>query len=465
VGARSLGLSLGLLGALLISGCGAKKLANQGESLLAEGRTTHAARAYRKACEKRPSKASFHLGYARALLADGQADVAVDPARRAHEAEAEGADLVLIQALVGAGQVDEARMLLERARQDYDDSPEVLDLVVAEHMARGEHRQAVVAAKKVAQAEPSAERVASLAWILARVGEMDRAVETAEEALAMNSEDLDALGDIAAVFLLARLEEQRKQVARDIQSFGAERIDRWSEHAGRAQKAGDHEGALRAMTIAVALRPDRGEGLGMLGQMYLAEDRYELAVHFLGRALEASEYRDSWQQAQAFDEAGAVRTMGFENEAAASFSRSLASAYERLGRHSEAAGALRASVLIGGVEDPDVWVDIARLFAHGDQLRSALHAAHQAHSIDSTHPDALQLLMKLYAGLGDAHQAIGFGRLAWSAMPGDPLVALTLGDLYERRGDLRGAQQVYAVALEKHPEVRALHTAMKRVSR
>ncbi len=465
MGARALGLSLGLLGALLLSGCGAKKLAGQGESLLAEGRTTHAARAYRKACEKRPNKAAFQLGYARALLADGQADVAVDPARKAHEAEADGADLVLIEALVGAGEVDEARVLIERARKDHDDSPAVLDLVVAEHMARGEHRQAVVASKKVVAVEPTAARVATLAWILARVGEMDRAVETAEEALAQGTEDLDALGDIAAVFLLARLDDKRKLVARDIQSFGAERVDSWDERAGRAQKIGNHEEAVRAMTVAVALRPERGELLGVLGQMYMADERYELAGYFLLRALETKEYRDSWVSALNFDEANAVRTMGFEDEAAASFARSLAGAYERQERHVDAAVALRSSLLLGDVEDPALWVDVARLFAHGQELRSALHAAHQAHGLDNTHPEALQLLMKLYANIGDAHQAIGFGRMAWSAMPGDPLVALTLGDLYERRGDLRAAQQVYAVALEKHPEVRALHTAMKRVAR
>jgi len=464
VGAGSLPFVVAVSAALILSGCGAKKLAKQGESLLAEGRTTHASRCYAKACEKRPSKASFQLGYAQALLADGQADKAVGPARRAYADEEDGSQLVLIDALVSTGQVDEARELLDRALAALPDDPETLELGARERLVRGQPRQAVVAMKKVVELEPTGPRIAYLAWLLARAGEMPRAVEAAERAFATETSDLEALGDIAAVFLVADRDPQRKDTVREIQSYGAEVLEQWTERAGRSQQVGDQEGALRAMTIAVAMRPGDGELLGVLGQMLLAMGEYARAIQFLERSMLTDGYRVAWERAQSFNEANAVLTMGFEDEAAASFCLALAQAYKASGHLSQSASAMRSSLLIGGDDSAERWLEVADLFAKARDPRGALHAAHHAYEKHPRHPGTLVALMDLYIMTGDPHQAIGYGRMAWKLVPGDPHIALTLGELFERRGDPRGARELYVVAVREHPEVGLLRNALDRVS-
>jgi tetratricopeptide (TPR) repeat protein len=448
---------------LVLSGCAAKKLVKQGEALLEDGRTTHASRCYRQACEKRPSNGEFQRGYAIALLADGHADQAVAPARKALIAEVEAADLVLIEALVRTGQVDEARQLLDSALSVHPDSPDYLELSAREYLVRGQPRQAVVAMKKVVDIEPNGERIAYLAWLFARAHEMPRALEAAEQALATETHAVEALGDVAAVFLLGDRDDDRKTAAREIQSFGADVLELWKERAGRSQQVGDHEGALRAMTAAVAMRPDDGELQGLLGQMFLALGEHGRAISFLESALQTDAYRVSWERAANFEEENAVHTMGFENEQAATFCNVLAKAHQLAGHTEQAARSLRAALLIGGDDAPERWLEVAVLFAEAGNLRSAAHAAHHAQHNDPNHPGALVFLMKLYAGVGDAHQAVGYGRMAWSVLPGDPVVALTLGGLYERRGEPRAARELYLAALQQHPDVGALRAALQRV--
>jgi len=463
VGARVVSAVVFLGLALATSGCGAKKFAKQGESLLAEGRTTHAARAYGKACEKRPSKASFQLGHARALIADGQADRAVPAARKAVEGEQDGAELVLIDALIRTGQTDEARQRIDRLLKADPSDAELHELSAREMLVAGKPRGAVVAMKKVIELDPTGPRVASMAWLFARANEMPRALEAAEQAVETGTTDLEALGDVAAVFMLAERDQQRKDAVREIQSYSAEALERWTGRAGRAQKVGDHEGALRALTIAVAMRPNDGELLGLLGQMQLAVGAHERAILFLERALQSDDYRASWEQANAFDTANAVHTMGFENEAAAAFCRTLSQAHLAAGHKAQAANAMRASMLIGGDKTAARWVEVGRLFADAGDGRGAAHAGQTAYQIAPRDPGVLVFLMQLYANMGDAHQAVGFGRMAWQSAPGDPMVALTLGELYERRGEFDSALELYTIALREHPDVGALRAAMKRV--
>ena len=463
MGAHVSRAALALVAVLVLGGCGAKKLAKQGETFLTEGRTTHAARCYRKACEKRPTKSSFQLGYARALLADGHPDDAVAPARRARAEEEDGAAALLIEALVRTGQVDEARALIKVALEAQPANPDFLELSAREFLVRGQPRQAVVAMKKVVEIEPTGPRIAYLAWLFARAGEMPRALEAAERAFATQTDDVAALGDVAAVFLLGERAAQRKDTVRELQSHGAEVLEQWTEQAGRAQQVGDQEGALRAMTISVAMRPDDGENQGLLGQMFLARGEFARAIQFLESALQTDVYRVSWEQANSYDEDNAVHTMGFENEAAASFCHALASAHEQAGHKPQAAAAMRASLLIGGNDAPDLWLEVARLYADAGDKKAAAHAAHYAYGKDARHPGALVFLMQLYASVGDAQQAIGYGRMAWQVVPGDPLVALTLGDLYERRNEALAARELYVIALQQHPDVGALRAALHRI--
>ncbi len=447
--------------ALVMSGCAAKKLAKEAESMLADGRTTHAARCYQQACDKRPTKGAFQLGWARALLADGQADRAVAPARAAYSAEEEGADLVLVDALLRVGGLDEALELLS----DTPDLPAYLELEARAFLVAGDAARAVEVMQRGVAAESSAARQAYLGWLLVRAGEIPQAVGAAQLASDANSDDLDALGDIAAVFLVTERVAERKNAARDVQSFGTDVLERWKAQAGRSQQAGDMEGALRFMTRAVALRADDGELNGLLGTMFLAIGEYALAIRFLEGALHAETYCTSWERAEGFVEAGAVHTMGFENEQAASFGRALAGAHEASGHALLAAQNLRSALLVGGDNTADAWLEVATLFHKGGNLKGAAHAVHYAQKMDTRHLGALVMLTNLYLAVGDSGQAIGYGRMAWSVAPGDPRIALTLGQLYEQRGEPISARELYLVALEKYPDVIELRAALKRIER
>jgi tetratricopeptide (TPR) repeat protein len=452
-----------LFGALLLAGCGAKRLARQGEQLLADGRTTHAARCYRQACEKRPSKTGWQLDFALALLADGQPDQAVAPARLALAGAEPGADRALIEALVRTGQVDEARTLLDEALQAAPKDPLLLELSAREHLVRGQPRQAVVAMKKAVEIEPTGERMAYMAWLFARAREMPRALEAADEAMGQELTDLEALGDVGAVYLLAQSEDKRKNAAREIHTFGSDVLEQWKERAGRSQQVGDNEGALRAMTAAVALRPENGELLGLLGQMYLSLGEHDRAIRFLEASLLSPDYRNSWDRAVNIEEGGSVHTMDFQDDEAAGFCVSLAMAHAAKGNALQAGRSLRAALLIGGDTDPSRWVQAARFFLQAGDLPGAAWVAHQAYQFDQQHADTLLMLLEIYLAAGEVPKAIGFGRLAWEAMPGHPTIALTLGELYERRGDRRAARDLYRVALDAHPDVSALRLALDRV--
>ncbi len=458
---RRLALSAILVVGVVLSGCAAKKMAKEAESLLVDGRTTRAARMYERVCEKRPTKAAFQLGWARALLADGEADRAVVPARAALLAEEEGAKLVLIDALLRTGALSEARELLASSPEH----PDYLELEAWALLVGGDSAAAVAAMEHVVKVETTAARQARLAWFYVRAGEVSRAVGAAKLALTEDESEVDTLGDVVATLLVAGREEERRDVAREIQSFGPEVLERWKEQAGRAQQAGDMEGALRSMTRTVALKPDDGELQGLLGTMFMAVGDHALAIRFLEAALHTETFRNSWERAEGFNEAGAVHTMGFENDQAAAFGHALAKAHQATGNTLVAARTLRSALLVGGDDEPERWLEAALLFYEGGNLTGAGHAAHYAQKVAPRHPGALVMLTKLYLAIGDTGQAIGYGRMAWSASPGDPHVALILGKLYERRGDAGGAREIYLQALERHPEVIELRAAVKRLER
>jgi Flp pilus assembly protein TadD len=451
---------------LLAPGCATRRLARQGDEFLAAGRTTHAARCYAQACERRPERGDLQLRLAAALLLDGRPDDAEGPARRALALEEPGADLALADALMRTRHLDEARTLIEAAVRRSPQDAHALELAAWEQLLRRDPAAADTM-RRSAAAAPDLRRLATLAWILARTGAVEEAQEqarvAAERARTADGTDVDALGDIAAVLLLAgRAEESRKE-AFEVQSYAADVVDRWQGNAARAQEAGDVEGALRMTVRVLALRPHDGELLGTVGTLLLACGDLAQAERFLQAALAADAFRASWERGMAYMEGNAVATMGFQDARAAELGLALARVWSEQGRALDAARARRAALVIQGGATADAWVEVAALFEKARALQSAVLAAQEAVRLQPDHLAALMILVRSFRAAGDLGQAIGYGRMAWAAAHGDPQVALALGELYERREDPAAARDLYLEALRAHPRLAPLEAALRRV--
>jgi len=460
---------LPVLPALLLflsAGCAAGRLANQGDRLLADDRPGEASRCYRQACERKPHKAEFQLGYARALLADDRPAPAVEPARLAVEAGEEGAEVLLVDALLRLGRADEARTIIQRALRSDEDDPDFLELQARDHLVRGDELEAVDAMRKALEAGPSATRRATLAWVLARAARMPQAVEAAERALQEDPTDPAVLADAAAVFLLAEREQERADVVVEIQTYVIGPLEMFKERASRREDAGDREGALRAMAQAVACSPEDGDLLGLLGGMYLALEEPVQAIHFIDMALHSQRFRTAWLAVTSDSSGSGVHTMAFRSKEVAAYARMLAAAHAMKGDSRRAAQTLEAAMVLAESADPDGWVELALLYfddVHDPQ--AAARAAQNALDLDRRHLGALLLLGRLHQSVGDLDQAVGYGRMAWQSAPGEPRVALALGLYYEQRGDPTSAREVYRLSLQQNPDNAALKAALRGLGR
>jgi len=460
---RRAALALGAA-VLLTQGCAARRLARQGDDLLAEGRATHAARCYQLACEKRPDRGEFQLGLARALLAGGRPAEAEVAARQAVALGEPGADLALADALLRVRRTDEARALIGAILRRAPEDPAALELAALEQLVRRDPG-AVETMRRCVAVAPDGRRLATLAWILARSGDVEQARVVAREAQVAGTADVDALGDIAAVLLLAGEAEASRTVAFEVQSYAADVADRWHGTTAHAQEAGDAEGALRMATRVLTLKPHDGEQLGTLGTMFLGLGDLAMAERFLRAALETDAFRASWERGMAYQEGNAVTTMGFRDARTAELGRALARVWSEQGRIAEAARGLRAALVIQGGATAGQWADVAALFEKGGARQSAVLAAQEAIRLQPGQIGALMVLVRVFRAAGDLGQAVGYGRMAWKAAPGDPHVALALGELYELRGDPISAREVYLEALELNPRLAPLKAALERIER
>lgn len=456
---------LSVLAALLLStGCATHRLAREGDAYMEAGRATLAVRCYRLACERRPSKGELQLSLARAYLADAQPQEAEAPARTALSLEEPGAGLALAEALIRTGRTDEGATLIEAAKGGGAEDAAVLDLTALLQLAH--HDPAASETQRRAyDLAPTSRREASLAWLLARAGANEVAGETAHHVLDSGTPDPDALGDAAAALLLAGDEAGARAAAREIQSYVADISDRWREQAAHAQQAADSEGALRLLARVASLHPQDGTLLGQLGLMFNDLGDVHHAAQFLEAALASDTFRATWEHVTADQRGAAVATMGFQNDEAARLGGALAEVRLAQGRTAEAAHALRAALIVGGSPTAEAWERVAATFEQAREWAAAVDAAGQAVHLDPAALGALLILTRIYRGAGDLGQAIGYARMAWRAAPGEPRVALVLGELYELRGEPSAARELYLEALRLAPDLTPLRAALQRVER
>jgi tetratricopeptide (TPR) repeat protein len=463
MGAAHLRLSV-LAALLLATGCAARRLMREGDAYLEAGRVTLAARCYRQACEHRPENGELQLRLARAYLADAEPLQAEAPARKALALAEPGADLTLAEALIRTGRSDDAAPLLDAAGSRDPGDPALLELHALLLLAH--HDPAATATmRRAVELAPSPRREAVLAWLLARAGSMEDAAAAAHRVLEAGAEDPDALGDAGAALLLAGDEAGARTAAREVQSCVADIADRWQDQATHAQQAGDVEGALRLAARVAALHPQDGVQLGRLGLMFTELGDRTLASRFLEAALASGAYRASWEHAQTSQEGGTVATMGFQDDEAAGLAAALADTRVAQGRVREGAQALRAALIMGGSPTAAGWTKAAAMFEQARDWQASVEAAQEAIRLDPTTMEPLLILTRIHGGSGDLDQVIGYARMAWRLAPGEPRVALLLGEMYELRGEPAAARELYLEALRLDPGIAPLRAALQRVER
>ncbi len=225
---------------------------------------------------------------------------------------------------------------------------------------------------------------------------------------------------------------------------------RWRE-TGDASYLPRSETALR-QALAVA-RDDPGATLG-LGSLALIRHDFRGALVLGRRAVSLAPYAPS-----SYGVAGdALLELGRYREAFATFDRMVAikptlSGYARIayarelvGNRAGALGAMRLALeSAGGVPEPTAWtlVEIAKLQLGEGRFQEAERSLRQALRVFPGYPFAGETLARVYAAEGKTADAIAEARIASAAIPLPGTVAL-LGNLLERRGDMRGARRQFA---------------------
>lgn len=444
---------------LLTAACGARRDTRKGDAALAEGRVSVALRAYRSALERRPEDGRALLGLASALLADGDPDAALAPARAAHEAGVRGSEFVLARALLDVGQGASALPLLTEVEGPRAD-PEQLALRVEALLASGDLGGAASAASSLLETEdlPPAGR-ALAAWTLFRAGDARRAASEASLAAAGALDDPRVQAEAAAVLSGSGDAAGARGAAKAAIRLGAS-APALSREAARRDQGGDREGAIRLLSWAAALDPDEGRIFADLGQLYLARGSAERAAAYLEQAVGLPPYKDP--------SVGGVTLARPQDWAESTRRQKLAEVLRALGRARLDTGDARGSAAAlqqaaelaatGAAE----WVAVADAWERAKVQSAVFKALERALALK---PDDLQTRLRLARALRDAGQlgpAIGQARVAWEGAPRDVEAALLLGELYEARGERSAARDLYTTVLRAHPGESRLVEALRR---
>lgn len=436
-------LFLGVL--LLHTGCSARHLVRQGDRYLQEGQPATAARFYERASVERPRDLSIQVRVARAWLAEAKPKLALGPARTAFTGRAPGATEVLLESLLGTGDLQGASEIVNQAQIEILQDPALGLLHARLALARGDTAASIQILDSALLRQEDTEQLAFKAWLLARQGRFEDSRALARRARSLAPEQREVIGDCAVVCLMLGLEDDRKSLVPSLVELFGGNPDDLSAQSRRHESNGDLVSALRYAGWSAAWKPNDGESLKRLGELFHRSGEYRWSVRFLEAALLHDPFKVD------LGNKGLVRPIIIRSTEVASIYRTLASSFERLGEYENVGNAMQQSVLLTQSENPKAWLEVAHLFFKAGSHASASQAAQMVLRTDPRSVDAHLVLARVLALQGQTDTAIGHARLAWQSDPGDLQTALLLGMLYQRRQDFESARGVYGAALQRFP--------------
>lgn len=458
-----LGLLLGLAGTT--SGCGAHRLVRQGDAAMERGQPAAAERYYKRAITRRPQRESTRARLAQAYLVQDRPDLALPPAEVAAQGGVAGAEALVVEALLGLGHLDDAQERVERHLAEAPDDPTWLVFRAHVRLRRGDPTGAIAALDAALAHRAHPPELAFKAWLLARAGRMDEAVDVALQATRSSPEDVQVLADAAAVYLLAGRDDLRREIVLDVQSHrGGSAEELWTRSA-RRDGLGDREMALRYVAWAVACRPEDGEWLRRLGELLLERGMPGPAIHFLLLALAADPYGIDVQRQILNLDGAEVKTMIRNADEVCAVLERLAEAWRQQGQLPQAALVLERAAELRGSDALPAWVAAALAWLEAGDSSRALDLATFVVRKDPHFAPGQLAMARVHVVRGKADLALGYAQLAWKADPADPEVALLLGTLFEANGDRASARAVYEATLKRHPDEARVKARLERLAR
>ncbi len=461
----------------LMAACGPGRLIHKGDSYMELGQMASAERTYRKAVQQHPGNAAALLRHARSLLLMDDPDSAIAPARAALEAGLDEALPILVEACLGTGRLEDAQNLIQESLHQDPRDQSLLLLKARLQLARNDLPSAIQTLEQgLDDVLATAEASAFQAWLKARAGISDQAIELARGAM---TEYLSAnitepwvqariLGDIASTFHIAGQDQARLEAVSEFRTLKAGDIDRVESRAKHAYRNGDTEAAIRMQAWAAACRPQAGRTLLLLGRLLLEKGENTLALRFLSESITADPflYDSSFDDARQ-DDSSRVRR-GYHkvsNAELATALKPLAEAFAKTGQPARAASALQQALILEGNEDPSLWLEVGRSWVAGSDYLRAMAVVNRVLTENKRNVPAHLLAVDIATRMNQPTIAINHAQLAWWSDTTRVESALLLGHLLEEQGDLSRARKLYDEALRLHPEeeqLRALRDSLGR---
>jgi len=109
------------------------------------------------------------------------------------------------------------------------------------------------------------------------------------------------------------------------------------------------------------------------------------------------------------------------------------------------------------------WLKAAQAWALSRTPAKGVDAALRAVDLAPDSYEARKVATVVLANAGILDRAIGHGRNAWAIRPGDPDLALILGKLHTKRGELRDARSILVAGIKANPGDPRLRDALRRL--
>jgi len=331
-----------------------------------------------------------------------------------------------------------------------------------------------------------------------RVGQLDRARNKAQEALALDAQNMDArmlLGTVyiekgqypQAVAELARAVQQEPESAKAVYllAVALEKAERFEEALANYRRAyaldtknvsalqaagevlvtmGRVDDARRFIEGYLTEASDNPAMFEAAGRIAMMQEQYEKAADYFLKAYDLDsktvQYLEALARAQFFaaryeQAAESLKDLTQRNgyTAPAWVYTMLGDSYLALGRTFGARDAYHVASE-RKPDDPGVWVNLAKAALELGDMARAILSARQALELAPHRLDATAALSYAMIRSGEARQAIGVLNRAVARHPRSGMLQCLLGRAYAETGDAAQAKRCYALAVRLEPDNR-----------